>query len=353
MSDADRIREIFAPADPIIDDDYVSDPERNERTLQAILATPRTGASGDPRRGVLTRRAWLAAAAIVAVAAVGAVVALAIPRTTSAAWAATPAPLAYQQPTTPQPAMDRLHALAASIAEHPHTPAPGGARDHLKIRSWALGSKIDGAAVTSVVIPTETETWRNPDNSGSSTTCYLEPEDASAAQLETWRDEGSPGADETPTQDRFPAGGFPYLWQGRPPSEPRALQRWLASTRQGANPATTIVSGLTDLLRERALTPAETSAALHVLADLPGLRYTGTITDRAGRTGDAYTATLPGAVQSGGPGLPITYTFIIDPDTGQILAVERVLETDVGKNNVTAPAVIGYDTYVVSELVAE
>jgi hypothetical protein len=347
MNDADRLREIFGPTDPVADDGYVADLDRRERMLREIVASdPAVTPARRPRRLALGRPGWVAAAAaIVLVAITGVVAAVAFPPAAATAWA-TPAPLTGRFDESARPAAPRLHALAATVAKQP--PAATGARDHLLIRSWSLNSDIAGATVTSVVIPTETELWREPDNAGTRTVAYLAPEAPTKAQLDAWHDEGSPGAGAAATTDDYPAGQFAAVWTDRPPTAPDQLREWLSATRQGTDPATTVVSGITDLLHERALTAAESAAVLTLLAGVPGLRYAGAITDRAGRTGDAYTVVIDGA--AGGPGLPVTYTFVIDPGSGRVLAQQRVLATEVGQLNVTAPAVIGYDTYLVSEL---
>ncbi|MFG3713329.1 hypothetical protein [Micromonospora sp. NPDC047730] len=41
----------------------------------------------------------------------------------------------------------------------------------------------------------------------------------------------------------------------------------------------------------RLLNPAQRAAVLRLLADLPGITVTGTVTDRAGRTGEAFSIT--------------------------------------------------------------
>ncbi|GIF63506.1 hypothetical protein Ais01nite_15410 [Asanoa ishikariensis] len=333
MNDADRLRELFGPTDPIADDGYVADLDRRERTLRTILASSPT-----PTRARRAFTGWVAAAAaVVLVAITGLVVVVALPQAASTAWA-TPAPLTSPRPAASEPGSPRLLALAATVAAQPSAATP--TRDHVLIRSWALNSAIAGTTVTCVVIPTETEIWRDPDNAGTRTVAYLPPESPTRAQLDEWRDEGSPGADQTRSTEEYTAGQFVAVWPDRPPTDPDRLREWLAATRPGTDPATTIVGGITDLLHERALTAAERAATLTLLAGLPGLRYIGALTDRAGRTGEAYTAIVDGT------GLPVTHTFVVDPGSGRVLAQERVLATEVGRLEVTAPAVIGYDTYL-------
>ena len=124
MNDADRLREIFGPTDPVADDGYVADLDRRERMLREILAGPPAPASVParrPRRLALGPMGWVtAAAAVVLVAITGIVVAVAFPPAAATAWA-TPAPLTSRLADPAQPGAPRLHALALSVA---HQPAP-------------------------------------------------------------------------------------------------------------------------------------------------------------------------------------------------------------------------------------
>ncbi|MEU4645269.1 hypothetical protein [Micromonospora sp. NPDC023814] len=85
---------------------------------------------------------------------------------------------------------------------------------------------------------------------------------------------------------------------------------------------------------------------LRLLADLPGITVTGTVTDRAGRTGEAFSIT------TNAHGLPAQYTVIVDPRSGALLGYEEVLTTTAGKLNVTIPAVITYRSYLMAEYAA-
>jgi hypothetical protein len=84
-----------------------------------------------------------------------------------------------------------------------------------------------------------------------------------------------------------------------------------------------------------------------VAAGLGGVELIGSVTDRAGRTGIAVAMTshLPSR------GLE-RRTLIFDPDTSMLLAEEDVLLEPVDWLDADPPLVIGYNTYLVSDIVA-
>lgn len=77
-----------------------------------------------------------------------------------------------------------------------------------------------------------------------------------------------------------------------------------------------------------------------------GVVHAGTVEDRAGRTGEAFSLTD----RSGG--LPGKRTLVFDPRTGNLLADEEQILSDTGKLNVEPYSVIGYVTFVTSERLA-
>ncbi|WP_245603514.1 hypothetical protein [Salinispora cortesiana] len=103
------------------------------------------------------------------------------------------------------------------------------------------------------------------------------------------------------------------------------------------------LESIAELAGVRLLNPAQRAAALRLLAELPGITVTGTVTDRAGRPGEAFSIT------SDFHGLPTQYTVIIDPGSGALLGYEEVLTKTAGRLNVTIPAVITNRSYLVAE----
>jgi hypothetical protein len=311
---------------------------RREELLSAILAEPR------PRRGTPVRPVWFGVATRTAVigAAAGLIVVVAavvvpLERRQLPAYAATPAPLAIQ-PVTGVPAGDRLHELAAVAAAASDT-STAGVVEHLRLDTWSLHSIVEGQRTTSAVVPVEVESWRRPDNSGRLVHRYGRPQFTSAQHRQAWQNEGSPGAHTPVRRTDFPPGKFPALWPGRPPSDAAQLALWLQRGDPSASGPAASITAVTDLVRERVLTAAEHAAVLRYLAQVPGIEFDGTVTDRAGRRGEAF------SVESADSGLPTRYTLVIDPATGRILAHEQLLTTRAGRLNVPVPAVIGYETY--------
>ena len=259
-----------------------------------------------------------------------------------AALAATPPMLQYQPPATFEPAAERLRQLADVAAASPPLPRPPGTVEHLRSASWGLNSAISGGATTSVVQPQERESWRTDDDAGRLITRNLPPAFQSEADRNTWLRKG--GTEESQEEIiNYRAGAFYESWKAAVPTEADSLRRWLVVNRSEHDAPVQYLEDIAELASVRLLGPAQRSAALRLLADLPGVTVTGTVTDRAGRRGDAF------SMESDAHGLPARYTIIIDPVDGNLLGYEEVLTTTAGKLNVPIPAVISYRSYLVGE----
>jgi hypothetical protein len=238
-------------------------------------------------------------------------------------------------------ARPQLEQIAGRLAG-PTARAVAGRVEHLVTVSWNLDSQIDGKTVTSAVIATRRQLWRAADNTGLTIEEYQPPQFPTAADRAAWRDEGSPGVNLSPRRTPFPGGSLGVAWTDRPPVEPDKLRPWLR--RQDPTDAA-IPSAITELLNERVLTGPEHRSLLMVLATEPSLRLLGTTTDRAGRAGLMFATT------SSAGGAAYTYRWVVDPNTGAMLAHERILTGGAKALRVQRPAVISYDTYVTAEFV--
>jgi len=116
------------------------------------------------------------------------------------------------------------------------------------------------------------------------------------------------------------------------PTDAVRLKAWLVETirrdrpvNNGGELSRAIFNAMVNLLYQAPSTPAVRAAAYRVLADLPGLRSLGTVTDPKGRSGTAITVTTneeePG-VRQADTGGPMEVRVIFDPSTGQPLAWE-------------------------------
>jgi hypothetical protein len=213
------------------------------------------------------------------------------------------------------------------------------------------------------LVPVTREIWVGPDGSGRLVETRGEPIWFGPADRAAWVAAGSVDLRGRPVSDtRFgptPPGtepGTPQPWPGSLyyedldalPTEVGALRRVIDARAAAGGGATdyerfTIVG---DLLRETVGTPQLRAALYRVAAGLAGVELVGTTTDRAGRTGTAVSMTNDQSSR----GLE-RRVLIFDPDTSMLLAEEDVLLSKVDWLDAEPPLLIGYNTYLVSDMV--
>ncbi|MEV7188727.1 CU044_5270 family protein [Kitasatospora sp. NPDC093102] len=318
--------------------------QREEHLMSSWLQMARQDGKRTSSRllAPVPRRRGLALAGTAA--AVGALtlgVTVLLPGTSSTpAAAATPELLTYVQDAPTQDAAKILNELADTAARRPDTTVHG--TEHLESRSWNLNT-VAGAKTASAVVPTESELWVDPDGTAHATSRSDAPEFPTEESRKHWKDLGRPTGPGKPEVNDEPAGPRARMWEGRPPTDVKALKTWLAQGHPIENgPAETLVA-VNDLLHERVLSAPERAAVLRVLADVPGLSYQGTTTDRAGRTGKAF------SLDRDHGGLPARQTLIVDPASGRILDNEEVLTKTAGKLGIPIPSVISYTVYLAAD----
>ncbi|GAA1248984.1 hypothetical protein GCM10009665_44800 [Kitasatospora nipponensis] len=310
----------MAPADPV-----GAVPQDTEDVVDRILARQATGPDGGdgdargtvPAGGRSRRRVTLSLAASAAVV-LGAAAALTLPDAAHPAYAATPPPLTYR--LTAGQADGDAAAELGDIARRASLQGAGGSGPgvHLRWSEWALWTSTRAGSTSSRVVPEELDLVGGPD--GATLT-------------------RRPATDRKPTVEQV----APTLGREPTPDTADGLRAWLRARTPGIDQAQGMSEAAHDLLTERALTPPQRAALLRLIAGLPGLSLTGTVTDRAGRQGVAFSA------DSAASGLPTRYTFIVDPDTGRVLGQEATLTESAGQLNVPVPSVVTYDTYLTSD----
>ncbi|GAA2795422.1 CU044_5270 family protein [Crossiella cryophila] len=313
----------LAPAPPERDFPAGRARQRELHLLHAITTAQRTRSA---------RRIWLLAGAAVVVV-LGLVAATTLFGPTPAAVAATPKPLSYKQDGRPEDAIGLLRQIADATDKLPN-PVP--ATDHLKRIGWFLTRN----SYSNAVVPEEIESWLNPDGTGRTVKRSGVPEFPDQAARDRWIADGlstEAGRPQVTTGPQF------RHWPDRPPTDPAELARWLQKDHPPANGAGEVLVAITDLLRERALTPAERAAVLRVLATVPGLVYQGSTTDRLGRTGRAF------ALTNSLRGLPTRHTLIVSQDNGIILGEEQMLTESSGKLGLPVPSVVGYTVFELAD----
>ena len=237
----------------------------------------------------------------------------------------------------------------------------GGGPDHPN-GIWAL-------------VPVSREIWIKPDGSGRIVESRGEPIWFGPADKAAWVADGSPDLRGTPFSDtRFgptPPGVDPGASQPWPvglghtvqpwpgslyyenvdalPTDVRTLRHMIDERAAAGGGATdserfTIVG---DLLRETVAAPKVRAALYRVAAGLGGVELVGAMTDRAGRVGTAVSMTNDQSSR----GLE-RRVLIFDPETSGLLAEEDVLLHKVDWLDADPPLVIGYNTYLVSEIVS-
>ncbi|MDQ0904630.1 hypothetical protein QFZ22_000615 [Streptomyces canus] len=311
-----EIQKTMAQADPA--QSCVVDQRRADQDLQQILSTSRASAPEPVRHGGLRRRSFriaVAGAAITA-AVIGTVVfGLGIGNSSTSAYAATPQPLRYARAADAAPAAVLLQQIEQQTTDgRPSSPSPAGVRIHWK--SWSLFTREDtGGDAESTLVPQDYVVTAHADGTGT-------------------EQQTTQGRSETNPLGRS-------RMSGAVPGDPGEFRAWLQSrSNVSLSDPKGAAQAAGDLLQRQVLGPQQRAALLHVIGELPGLTFDGKVVDRAGRHGEAFSAT------SAGSGLPTRYTFIVDPASGQVLGIEETLTETAGKLNVKIPAVISYRTYL-------
>jgi hypothetical protein len=263
-------------------------------------------------------------------------------------------------------ALNRAADIAALQAEGPndgyrHTKAEG---------AWlnGVGGSPERPNGVWTLVPVSREIWIKPDGSGRLIESRSEPIWFGPADQAAWVAEGSPDFHIQPHSDTTfgPTNSgvdpstsptaAPQEWPGSLyyedvdalPTDTGTLRR-LIDDRAAANGGPTDYERFTivgDLLRETVAAPKVRAALFRVAAGLNGVELIGPVTDRAGRTGTAVSMTNAQSSR----GLE-RRTLIFDPETSALLAEEEVLLNKVDWLDAEPPIVIGYNTYLVSDIV--
>ncbi|MFF8731743.1 CU044_5270 family protein [Streptomyces sp. NPDC015171] len=292
--------------------------------------------TADARRPTARRRwGWAVTAAAVTAGVIGYVV---DPFGVAAqpAMAVTPAPLHLQQ--TDQPAADMLEAIADRVSGQADDRPATWKTEHFVRDGWSLSTLIDNMQVTSAVIPEHRETWEKSDGSSHWKVTSLPPQFRNVHQREVWQKAGSLG--EEPVH--YSGTSSPdSVGASEPPATVEGMRKWLANG-QHMGPGL-LYEVLPERFQDHVFSPPQRAAVLRVLASERGVVYTGTVKDRAGRSGEAFS--LTGRFG----GLPNKRTLIFDPANGDLLAYEEQLLGDPGELKVRPYSVIAYSTFLTAE----
>ncbi len=301
-------------------------------------AGPGTGGHRS-RRLVLTAAvalvALLTAAAVLAArtASDGATEVPAAPTTTAPD--APPGEAAYPVPLDlgpGEPAAPALLALAATVeaAAEPERQGPTPLW-YRRTVGWAQVVTVSGGSTTWVLEPFQEEEWSQPDGTGwrrDGTVADLAAAGADGPLIDTALPHPGPDAELV-----GPLPGLPWV-------RPTTPEEVAADLHVGQGEQPDAVNAL-DRAAEVLATPvtaADRAALLRALAAVTDIEHRGQVVDRAGRTGVAF------SVRSDDAGADDEGVVVLDPGTGELLAIETVMWESASSIPIERPLVTGART---------
>ncbi|MGH3402392.1 MAG: CU044_5270 family protein [Streptosporangiaceae bacterium] len=338
--DAETIHQFFAEYDP------AADVTRNVEKLRASMDLITELAPQPPARrriaATVSRRRLILGGVVSLSAGTAAILGSeAVPHLgtpTMQPFTATPQLLSFRGGGQALSAREILTKAAASAERQPDLTGTGRYQ-YVETEGWYLDTTMSTKGAGSAVIPVLRRQWMAGDGSGRIVTRPGKPYFPLEASRLAWQSAGA--GRPRPTDQTFGRGELQFMWRpGSLSSDPVVLRRQLEVGHAASlGPAETMVA-VSDLYNEQAVGPAIRAAVMRLVSTLPGLRFDGTTTDRAGRRGIGV------SIESDLSGLPTRYILIFDPDTGQLLDSEQVLTVSAGKLDVPIPSVIAYTVYL-------
>ncbi|MEU7823016.1 hypothetical protein [Catellatospora sp. NPDC049133] len=203
-----------------------------------------------------------------------------------------------------------------------------GSVTYLHIRTWDIAD-----ATRDVLATYDEQLWWHPDGSALAKRCLvIEP--ATMNRLAN-----QPAASCPPGHRAEPGQWVPRL-AGPPSTDRETLRRQLDAYDTGDGPEH-VVRAVAALCREHLLDPRQRSAALSVLADVPGLKWHGLTQDRVGRQGAAVT------LDTGDPAAGMVRDILlIDPASGHLLGYEQIAMTPPPGSHLKPESVVKMIVYL-------
>ncbi|GAA2493198.1 CU044_5270 family protein [Streptomyces longisporus] len=291
-----------------------------ERRLNRLLHERPTG-----RR---TRLVWsLATTAVVATTAL----ALLLSGPGTAPAVAAPRPLVVQADSTPVP-LEELADRAQRQAAAEDAPK---LRKGTHVQSWSLGMSDDKPPIT---LPEERVVRWQADGSHTELVVATDPRHPGRPVL---RDDGDPHLVED--GHVISSQTFPPSWSDAPPESPppndtARLRAYLQEASYTRTRLTTpeLLDAVGALLDHWTLGARESATLARLLAGTEGLRPVGQVTDRLGRSGQAYEY----------EGAGYRRMLIMQPSTGAVLGLETVFTRAEPEYGVKAGDVMDYSAWM-------
>lgn len=301
-----------------------------------------------PMRRVGLAGVSIAAATLIAVTVIQ-------PWSSPEAAAGTPTPLGYEfadaQDIAFAPGQDPhapLLDLSGAAAENGDIPKTGQVQ-HVVTDNWFAAFDDEADDPSAAVIPTVVETWLSDDGS------HRAIERRGEALKADGRGLPNNGDWETfaPTSDDSqPAGSIDANLLSGLPKAGKDLDAALlrmngcGESSPGPERARCLMNQM-DEYTSTYVVPARVSSALwSMLSEQDGLRFLGTVRDRAGREGIGISLTPPDRKN-------YRFVFIASLETGKLLGIEEILIRSDPKLDLKAPAVTRFTAFLTSEYAAE
>lgn len=271
------------------------------------------------------------------------------------ALAGTPTPLGYEfadaqnvafapghDPRTP------LLDLSGAAAEYGDIPKSGQVQ-HVVTDNWFAAYDDEAKNPSVAVIPTVVETWLSDDGS------HRKIERRSNALKADGR--GLPKSGEWEafapiSDDAQPAGSMDTKLLSSLPAAGKDLNEALLRMNQcdevpsGPERARCLMNQMDEYASKYVMPARVTSALWGLLAKQDGLRFLGTVKDRAGREGVGISLTPPQRPN-------YRLVFIGSFETGQLLGVEEILIKSDPKLDLKAPAITRFTAFLKAEYVPD
>lgn len=321
---------------------------RMRRTAEAVDKTATPDELAHRRRRVGT---WLcvAAAAIVGIA----TVAVANPWAQEEATAETPPVLSYQFAKATdisyapgKDARSALLALAKAARAQANAPLTSARIQYVQSTNFFSSGEETAKGFTTKLIPTTVQTWTSPDGAQTVLETPSKPLGPDGRGLS--KSEPDP---ETHKYQTFPAGNIDANRIKNIGSTPAEIRQELVKTADCDPNATDTATAqclyqeISGLFTQYVIPPKTAAIFWTILANQPGFRTLGDVTDRAGRAGVGISVISSEAPQ-------FREVMIISRATGQLLGVEEILIKSNRKLGLKAPAVNNFTAILISRRTA-
>lgn len=297
------------------------------------------------------RRRWrgLQIAAVAAVAVGVAIAAIFTPWSHPSALADTPPILSYQfAPATNiafapgKDARPDLLALSAAAASSKSI-SENGPVQYVQTDNWFVSREDSEKVSTSELVPTVVQSWLAPD--GSQTIV-----ETTGRRL---RVDGrgltpAPRSSSARADQEFPPGSADAKRIANLGTTSTAVRRELIQTAgcerdaSSTSRAQCLYQEITGLFNQYVIPPKVASLFWQLLADEPGFRSLGSVTDRAGRPGIGISV-----ISSDAP--EFRSVLVISPSTGQLLGTEVILIKTNTELGLKAPAINSFSAILAAE----